>query len=827
MSQNSSFILNDITNNLFHHFCMIKDENKPKIKEIITMSAKNLIDLTKCLIELHECINGPRYKHLNIEEHISYEMEAWHNEIIATGLAQRRNLSRMMSELKFMMSNIEGTGDLFDEMDEITKPIKQNWKPELCLKTGDSLREILLDLVLIVDPQIKANSQIPEDDFELIQRRISEMGDKSKFYLNNQPSSKQMLKSKSMSVLSQNIYEQIIPEEDVKEEETPRSPIQANEPFVVKEDTSKQGNCSGLTYSNIGSTTYNLSSNHRLPSALKKNKSQKNLVKINNMKKMKGINTQSEPNLLINLNKKNSTGRFNLNEEKVIVCKDLMKAYNLPLKNNISDNVVISNPTNACSVTPSPKSHHSKKIKSPNLKIQLFNTNTEVTKTQDSKTSFAFSNQTFFGKSKPGIIDFKNKGNHHEEQKPMIIISENYIPNKENFKAIPNSKNMVQINFNSKDTFGLPTTNNNSKENTQRDLTAPNKENNSINITLENLNTEDHNDSLSMSQKPSTQSPKIEIIDESLNKNIFDLDLDSEVKGESITGNFNSYLKEVENYRNILEEINKHQQESKLNSILIEEQSKGLLNSSKVANIELGSIQTDISELSNMFKVKKSREVIHSSRENLDSMRSNTKETFTNRQAYVINNGNIFDKTPRGENQQLSLQLSTKNLSSSEYTVMSCKFETHHKLKTRSMHLKKSRQNMVIGESCSPQPKKEEETYQSGTTQKEYDSELRKIPQTIDSNTPVRYSSAQEEDQNLEAKKLRLVKESKFDMKEFLSGRDSEKIHINFEGVEKLVLSNDGDYLIFGGQGLHVLDMSGNHFRMIRYDRGRSKKNIF
>lgn len=76
---------------------------------------------------------------------------------------------------------------------------KAIWKPEMGVETSVSLRKILLDLVLIVDPEIRGFKDETEvliynslqnkknwgydDEFSLIHRRISELNDDTRIFL--------------------------------------------------------------------------------------------------------------------------------------------------------------------------------------------------------------------------------------------------------------------------------------------------------------------------------------------------------------------------------------------------------------------------------------------------------------------------------------------------------------------------------------------------------------------------------------------------------------------------------------------------------------------
>lgn len=46
----------------------------------------------------------------------------------------------------------------------------------------------------------------------------------------------------------------------------------------------------------------------------------------------------------------------------------------------------------------------------------------------------------------------------------------------------------------------------------------------------------------------------------------------------------------------------------------------------------------------------------------------------------------------------------------------------------------------------------------------------------------------------------------------------------NLGNLEKVVISNNGKYALFGGKGLHVLDMRGEKYRIVRKDKKESIK---
>lgn len=44
-------------------------------------------------------------------------------------------------------------------------------------------------------------------------------------------------------------------------------------------------------------------------------------------------------------------------------------------------------------------------------------------------------------------------------------------------------------------------------------------------------------------------------------------------------------------------------------------------------------------------------------------------------------------------------------------------------------------------------------------------------------------------------------------------------LFLNKDNLEKVVISNNGKYALFGGKGLHVLDMRGDKYKIIRKDK--------
>jgi len=62
-----------------------------------------------------------------------------------------------------------------------------------------------------------------------------------------------------------------------------------------------------------------------------------------------------------------------------------------------------------------------------------------------------------------------------------------------------------------------------------------------------------------------------------------------------------------------------------------------------------------------------------------------------------------------------------------------------------------------------------------------------------------------------------------FDPDIFMDGRFSEKIVTSLKNTQKIELSPDGNRIYFGGYGLHILDVSKEEYKLIRYDAKQGK----
>lgn len=130
-----------------------------QIRKIISITAKNLIDLTTALISTHFEIINPEYSSLKIPEQLESDIQSWHEELLSNAKSSRRNIGRLVSDIKYMVGTIKGADQLFLSLHEIAHPINQNWSGKVDSEVYSNLKKIFVDVCLIVDPDTQSYNE--------------------------------------------------------------------------------------------------------------------------------------------------------------------------------------------------------------------------------------------------------------------------------------------------------------------------------------------------------------------------------------------------------------------------------------------------------------------------------------------------------------------------------------------------------------------------------------------------------------------------------------------------------------------------------------------
>lgn len=731
MSVESTNRRESIQGELFNNYSKIPVHFKPKIKEIITITIRNLVDLTTCLIQTHHSFVNPNFSKLNIQKILDYEIEAWHNEILSSALASRRNLARLMTDLKYMLSSVNGTESLFMEITRLTNSIREKWTPTTMNSTALKFRESMLDMLLITDPSIKGfytqnldfNENFEESEISEQTRTFLDMRSHSGYQSTDYQGAKEA-ESLELELIAQNLEENYIHlRMDRRESERRKeydTECKVNSSHMVKNKQISYGTRTVEKEITNDEILVTYSSNE----STKKMKNNKKVMAIDvqsgNPQNLKSVNTRSEPTfeknkMESNLNRKviiearrSSREEAQLEKENSSSCEDEMPGAKEVESINIPEEIGSSSRRNINDiqkmVTPKkslPEKKPEKIVVTP-LK--------EVKNTQNLAKRFKEISEQ----------------DHHAETNPTsptISLKQLEVCNKENEDKRNRSQPKKKYNNRFLEDYnnlgGLP-----------QEITGGN-----FPGTFQQMY---NGDTLEMSKNS-------------------DIDRNSTVS-------FNAVLEEeineneidVDDYRIALKKIRR-----KKKKFINENMEK---NSKVIVESEFFEEEHTIKEISKKdSKVFKVRKVEDSSIQQDPELPTFSEECLTeNIFTHKILEKEKFKKTPRR-------------------AVSDNKFYQNHTPR---------RVNKQFGQ--------------------------------FSAKTPIKYSNQDKSDRSAERMR-KFVHQSNFDIKGFLSNRDSEKIHLNAAGLQKIVLSNDQNYLIYGGEGLNVLDMTTNDFKIIRNDKKKSK----
>lgn len=774
---------------LYQNYCKISNSFKPKIKEIISLSIKNLMDLTNCLIQTHSSLINPKFSSLKIPKILDYEIDAWQNEILSTAIKNRREISRVMTDLKYMLSSVSGTEKLFMEINKYTDSLKDKWDIRKFEESGVKFRDQMLDLILITDPTIHGYLSSEEGfskESEAINRRISEFSQQTKSFLEVRTHSgyqstnylmenvTKKAESIQLEIREEEIYFQgnyedygqylRNNEEEVLEyrEETDSRFLKTS--YYKEYETKGKVNSSNLQRNKI--ISYGTGTLDKTAGKI----GEDILCTYSSNESTKKDNKRGTIGIGINIRKKRSDSQKMGNTRSEPTFQKIKQSINLE-KNTINK----ENREKYPPPPPSPKNNQNqlkyKKVVPKRVEsIKQLPEEVDIPAEIDNrKIERIFTPKKSRPEKKPAKIvvtpmkEFKGnealskklkeysqvKANEVSPHSPIISLrSENNSAVKQ--KSKPKEKINYEI-IQEQDTFDerLPSPPNelgNSKRKiheTQKSNSEMKEENSFI-----ELGKDKKTDSLIMSEYS-------EYNDENLDRN--STVSFTAVPVEDISDN--NIEDDIDDYRIALKKLrNKKKRKNKfVSNCSFEKRRIG-------ANGSFKEDQLIVNKSSKVFKVKK-----------------------------------LEDSSIQRVSDQKLPVFSQKHLKENIFS------------------------NPIIGDNQAPT------TPRRATSDKFYQNNT---PHKVDiqngkfsARTPIKYSNQELKSEKSEEKIRKYINDTTFDIKKFLKDRDSEKIHLNCTGLQKIVLSNDGNYLIYGGEGLNVLDMTTDDFKIIRNDK--KKSNIF
>lgn len=808
---------------LYKDFCRIEQTLKPIIKEIITLSTKNLLDLSECLLAVYERLNNPNFQPRGgIFECIEHKVKTWNEEMLMTQVSHRRSMSRKISDLKYIIGNVECSEQLFLEIDDSTAKIKQEWTSSLIGKTSESLRQNFMDIIMIMDPKIKGNYQELNQDFKVIEQRVREVERHSLSFLDT--NREFMLEGykeyfHKMSNPVSPIGNKFSRTSDESCDDDLKKKIVISDAKLGEAKLTKQIIKIGGGILESDSENLVVIKNKRLTPIKKRGFSKGSVVIVKKPVPISDFNIQpsrAESKEVVFSNEGGT--EYDVNEERF----------------DFSISVEEENETH--SYTEADQYHHMAPITLENLKRSPVN-----------EELIAISNALTPNKNVYNMADFSSMGRTIESSSVNRLSKENFKFDSLNYNNYQEEKLLktIQKDYNSRTAKMYS----NEVEIDQTlldqgdDLETMDYLDRRTESDKENINDLGSfgNDTLTLLKSPTSKNhvSRFGSLKDSLNFSNYTFNrLESKNSPEYFS------LKSCALQKNKLDMFNRIRKRSETTNMTLTKtmdyslndiseismvQSKFInqnKNKNKNMTLDLTSKQSDESFASvNLMKMEKgsteyyeSKIISLNSKKNSNCESSHIMEVADTNKTKISNQIRNIRGTPLGKRNEAFMYTSSRaSCLSSETIQLAANPNTCFKKK-----------NVVVKRSSS---KKQYDL-------EEWDNFRRIYNQNSNPTTPLRATIDYQEQEvalrtpTCNGSKVKVDLKEKFlegskNFDEFLKNRNSEKLHVRIKNIEKVCVSNDNNYLLFGGKGLHVLDMTKEKFRLIRYDKNQGNLASF
>jgi len=139
--------ISQVHSDIFLKFKRIKPTRLSQLNKIIKLETKNLIDTVVCLVNIHSLMDSQESKEPSFFRGVETKISDWYTQMINSGLSQRRSVCRSITDLKYILGDIEKGDELFLQVDEFSKLLRNDWSDNLEAtfdrKFGDTISEIL------------------------------------------------------------------------------------------------------------------------------------------------------------------------------------------------------------------------------------------------------------------------------------------------------------------------------------------------------------------------------------------------------------------------------------------------------------------------------------------------------------------------------------------------------------------------------------------------------------------------------------------------------------------------------------------------------------
>lgn len=123
-------------------------------KKLLSQSLENTLDFSDSYARVHEILNRPQNEAiLRNNPQYNQKLDAWHTELANSQNNHRKNLGRLMTDLKYIIGSLPHTDQVFDELDIEKDELKSVWDSDIALRlTPERVDDKMQDILKVIYP---------------------------------------------------------------------------------------------------------------------------------------------------------------------------------------------------------------------------------------------------------------------------------------------------------------------------------------------------------------------------------------------------------------------------------------------------------------------------------------------------------------------------------------------------------------------------------------------------------------------------------------------------------------------------------------------------
>jgi hypothetical protein len=137
---------------IYAEFSQGSTQSRQDMKDILDGMVGLLIDFGDSYSKMIKTLNSPNFHALKVQSRLGDKLHTWNNEIKNLNLHQRRNLNRVITDIKYIVGSLQNSEKLYEELEQNAKSLREHWDSTRAtinpLKTRKQLEDISKILAL-------------------------------------------------------------------------------------------------------------------------------------------------------------------------------------------------------------------------------------------------------------------------------------------------------------------------------------------------------------------------------------------------------------------------------------------------------------------------------------------------------------------------------------------------------------------------------------------------------------------------------------------------------------------------------------------------------